>query len=81
MNVVSFHGNFSVLASFSYLLKFLVAVDFLCCDKLKAGVEESIKERIDQNNNCIEVLNVTIDYMGLQGLHDTTIAALEPLIM
>ena len=77
MNVVSFHGNFSVLASLSYLLQFLVAVDFLCCDKLKAGVEERIKERIEENNNFMEVLTVTKDYIGL---HDTTRTALEPLI-
>ena len=77
MNVVSQHGNFSVLASLSYLLQFLVAVDFLCCDKLKAGVEKRIKERIDQNNNYMEVLTVTKDYMGL---HDTTRDALEPFI-
>ena len=77
MNVVSFHGNFSALASLSYLLSFLVAVDFLCCDKLKAGVEESIKERIEENNNFMEVLTVTKDYMGLQ---DTTRVALEPFI-
>ena len=62
--------------SLSYLLDFLVALDFLCCDKLKAGVEERIKERIDENN-WMEVLTFTKDIMGLD---NTTRAALEPIL-
>ena len=62
--------------SLLYLLDFLVALDFLCCDKLKAGVEERIKERIDENN-WMEVLTFTKDYMGLD---NTTGAALEPIL-
>ena len=62
--------------SLSSLLNFLVALDFLCCDKLKAGVEERIKERIDENN-WMEVLTFTKDYMGLD---NTTGAALEPIL-
>ena len=62
--------------SLSYLLQFLVAVDFLCCDKLKAGVEERIKKRISKDN-WREVLTCTKDIMGLG---DTTRAALEPFI-
>ena len=68
---------FSVLTSLSYLLQFLIAVDFLCCDKLKAGVEERIEERID-HTNCMEVLTYTKDFMGLDNI---TSAALAPFIM
>ena len=64
--------------SLSYLLQFLVAVDFLCCDKLKAGVEERIKYRISKDNwSWREVLTFTKDIMGLD---NTTKAALEPFI-
>ena len=56
-------------------LDFLVAVDFLCCDKLKAGVEERIKERIDETN-WREVLTLSQDFIGLD---NTTGAALEPI--
>ena len=76
MNAVNFHGNVSVLVSLSYLLDFLVALDFLCCDKLKAGVEERIKERINETN-WREVLTFTKNYMGLS---NTTGAALEPIL-
>ena len=62
--------------SISYLLDFLVALDFLCCDKLKAGVEERIKERITETN-WREVLTFTNDIMGLD---NTTRAALEPIL-
>ena len=75
MNVVNFHGNVSVLVSLSYLLDFLVALDFLCCDKLKAGVEERIKERITETN-WRDVLTFTKDIMGLD---NTTGASLEPI--
>ena len=62
--------------SLSYLLDFLVALDFLCCDKLKAGVEERIKERITETN-WRDVLTFTKDIMGLD---NTTRAALEPIL-
>ena len=75
MNVVNYRGNISVLVSLSYMLDFLVALDFLCCDKLKAGVEERIKERINETN-WREVLNLTQDFIGLD---NTTGAALEPI--
>jgi len=65
-----------VLVSLSYLLDFLVAVDFLCCDKLKAGVEKKIRTQISKDN-WREVLTFTRDIMGLD---NTTRAALEPII-
>lgn len=65
-----------VLVSLSYLLDFLIAVDFLCCDKLKASVEEKIREKIDETN-WREVLAYTKDIIGLE---NTTRAALEPII-
>ena len=67
---------FSVLTSLSYLLQFLIAVDFLCCDKLKAGVEERIKKRISKDN-WRKVLTCTKDIMGLDNI---TRLALEPFI-
>ena len=69
-------SNVSVLVSLSYLLDFLIAVDFLCCDKLKASVHEKIKEKIDETN-WREVLAYTKDIIGLD---KTTRAALEPII-
>ena len=71
-----FMEMFSVLTSLSYLLQFLIAVDFLCCDELKAGVEERIKKRISRDN-WWEVLTCTKDIMGLDNI---TRAALEPFI-
>ena len=68
--------HISVLVSLSYLMDFLIAVDFLCCDKLKAGVEEKIKEKIDETN-WREVLAYTKDIIGLE---NTTKAALETII-
>ena len=58
---------FSVLVSLSYLLDFLIAVDFLGCDKLKSSVE----------NNWREVLSYTKDIMVLE---NTTKAALEHIM-
>ena len=55
------------------MLDFLVAVDFLCCDKLKGGVEERIKERID-HTNCMEVLTYTKDFMGLDNITSAVLA-------
>ena len=66
----------SVLVSLSYLLDFLVAVDFLCCDEIKAGVEKKIRTQISKDN-WREVLTFTRDIMGLD---NTTRAALEPII-
>jgi len=65
-----------VLVSLSYLLDFLIAVDFLCCDRLKASIEEKIREKIDENN-WRDVLVYTKDIIGLE---NTTKAALEPMI-
>ena len=67
---------FSVLASLSYLLDFLIAVDFLGCDELKPSVEDKIKEKIDETN-WREVLSYTKDIMGLE---NTTKAALEHIM-
>ena len=67
---------FSVLASLSYLLDFLIAVDFLGCDELKSSVENKIKEKIDETN-WREVLSYTKDIMGLE---NTTKAALEHIM-
>ena len=67
---------FSVLVSLSYLLDFLIAVDFLGCDKLKSSVENKIKEKIDETN-WREVLSYTKDIMGLE---NTTKAALEHIM-
>ena len=58
---------FSVLVSLSYLLDFLIAVDFLGCDKLKSSVE----------NNWREVLSYTKDIMVLE---NTTKTALEHIM-
>jgi len=65
-----------VLVSLSYLLDFLIAVDFLGCDKLKSSVEEKIKEKIDETN-WREVLGYTKDIIGLE---NTTKAALEHIM-
>ena len=54
------------------MLDFLVAVDFHCCDKFKAGVER-IKERID-HTNCMEVLTYTKDFMGLDNITSAALA-------
>ena len=62
--------------SLSYLLDFLIAVDFLGCDKLKSSVENKIKEKIDETN-WREVLSYTKDIMGLE---NTTKAALEHIM-
>ena len=58
---------FSVLVSLSYLLDFLIAVDFLGCDKLKSSVE----------TNWREVLNYIKDIMVLE---NTTKTALEHIM-
>ena len=48
----------SVLVSLSYLLDFLIAVDFLGCEEIKSSLEEKIKEKIDENN-WVEVFKYT----------------------
>ena len=69
--------HISVLVSLSYLIDFLIAMDFLCCDKLKSGVEEKIKEKIDETN-WREVLAYSERIIGLG---NTTKAALEKTII
>ena len=66
----------SVLVSLSYLLDFLIAVDFLGCDAIKSSVEEKIKEKIDESN-WVEVFKYTKRIMGLE---TTTKHALEHLM-
>jgi len=53
-----------ILVSLSYLLDFLIALDFLGCDKLKTVVEEKVKEKLD-DSNCRDVLHYTKDILGL----------------
>ena len=65
-----------VLVSLSYLLDFLIAVDFLGCDAIKSSVEEKIKEKIDESN-WVEVFKYT---KGIMGLETTTKHALEHLM-
>jgi len=62
-----------VLVSLSYLLDFLIAMDFLGCEKVKASVEEKIKEKINEES-WREVLSYTKDILGLD---QTTKNALE----
>ena len=50
--------QYSVLVSLSYLLDFLIAMDFLGCEKVKASVEEKIKEKINEES-WREVLSYT----------------------
>ena len=57
-----------VLVSLSYLLDFLIAVDFLGCDKLKCVIEEKVKDKLN-DSNWIDVLNYTKNILGL----DTTV--------
>ena len=63
----------AVLVSLSYLLDFLIAVDFLGCERIKASVEDKIREKIDETN-WREILSYTKDIIGLE---NTTKAALE----
>jgi len=65
-----------VLVSLSYLLDFLIAVDFLGCEEIKSSVEEKIKEKIDESN-WVEVFKYT---KGIMGLETTTKHALEHLM-
>ena len=58
------------------MLDFLIAVDFLGCDKLKSSVADKIKEKINEAN-WREVLSYTKDIIGLE---NTTKAALEHIM-
>ena len=62
-----------VLVSLSYLLDFLIAVDFLGCLDLKATVEQRIKDRINEAN-WRGVYDYTKDIIGL---FNTTRHAIE----
>jgi len=53
-----------ILVSLSYLLDFLIAVDFLGCDKLKAVIEEKVKDKLN-DSNWIDVLHYTENILGL----------------
>ena len=66
----------AVLVSLSYLLDFLIAVDFLGCERIKASVEDKIREKIDETN-WREILSYTKDIIGLE---NTTKAALEHIM-
>ena len=57
-----------ILVSLSYLLDFLIAVDFLGCDRLKGVVEDKVKDKLS-DNNWVDVLNYTKNILGL----DTTV--------
>lgn len=53
-----------VLVSLSYLLDFLIAMDFLGCTQIKETVEKRIKEHIG-NNTWREIFDYTKDIIGL----------------
>jgi len=53
-----------VLVSHSYLMDFLLAVDFLGCERLKVGVEERVKDKLS-DSNWVAVLNQTQNILGL----------------
>ena len=57
-----------ILVSLSYLLDFLIAVDFLGCDKLKAVIEKKVKDKLS-DSNWRDVLHYTENILGL----DTTV--------
>jgi len=65
-----------VLVSLSYLLDFLIAVDFLGCDQIKLSVEQKIRDKID-DSNWLEVFKYT---RGIMGLETTTKDALNHLL-
>lgn len=65
-----------VLVSLSYLLDFLIAVDFLGCDQIKLSVEQKIRDKID-DSNWFEVFKYT---RGIMGLETTTKDALQQLM-
>jgi len=53
-----------ILVSLSYLLDFLIAVDFLGCESLKAGLEKKVKDKISDSNRR-DVLNYIKHIPGL----------------
>ena len=57
-----------ILVSLSYLLDFLIAVDFLGCERLKTVIAEKVKEKIS-DSNWSDVLLYTKNILGL----DTTV--------
>jgi len=65
-----------VLVSLSYLLDFLIAVDFLGCETIKHQVEEKIKEKLC-DSNWRDVFHYTQHIIGLDA---TTRHALEFLL-
>jgi len=64
-----------ILVSLSYLLDFLIAVDFLGCDKLKCVIEEKVKGKLS-DSNWIDVLNYTKNILGLDKTVKDTIGYL-----
>eukprot|EP00092_Neocalanus_flemingeri_P096335 GFUD01122628.1.p1 GENE.GFUD01122628.1~~GFUD01122628.1.p1 ORF type:complete len:296 (+),score=87.37 GFUD01122628.1:60-947(+) len=53
-----------ILVSLEYLLDFLIAVDFLGCEGVKAVLEEKIKDKITESN-WKNVFNYTKNILGL----------------
>ena len=53
-----------ILVSLSYLLDFLIAVDFLGCERLKAVIEEKVKDKLS-DSNWKDVLDYTKNILGL----------------
>jgi len=53
-----------ILVSLSYLLDFLIAADFLGCERLKSVLEEKVKDKIC-DSNWIEVFHYTKNILGL----------------
>eukprot|EP00092_Neocalanus_flemingeri_P089406 GFUD01113146.1.p1 GENE.GFUD01113146.1~~GFUD01113146.1.p1 ORF type:complete len:260 (-),score=81.71 GFUD01113146.1:52-831(-) len=53
-----------ILVSLEYLLDFLIAVDFLGCEGVKAVLEEKIKDKITESN-WKKVFNYTKNILGL----------------
>jgi len=53
-----------ILVSLSYLLDFLIAVDFLGCERMKAVIEEKVKEKLN-DSNWKDVLDYTKNILGL----------------
>ena len=64
-----------VLVSLSYLLDFVKAVDFLDSPKIKAGLEDKIKKKIN-DNTWKEVFTATKDIIGLQKVTDLALGHL-----
>jgi len=69
-----------ILVSLSYLLDFLIAVDFLGCDKLKCVIEEKVKDKLS-DSNWLDVLNYTKNILGLDNTVKDTIEYLCKRLM